>query len=89
LEALTSLIKTAQSRHHRVGNKMAEPETLRVPMDVGAEASGEAPRREANCELRKGRLFSGNSLDPSTAVDGRQESWGRTCGACRPLPRES
>jgi hypothetical protein len=55
---------------------MAEPETLRETMDVGAEASGEALRREANFELRKDHLFSGKSLDLSTAVDSRKESLG-------------
>jgi hypothetical protein len=41
---------------------MAEPETLRETTDVGAEARGEALRREASFELRKDHLFSGKSL---------------------------
>ena len=67
---------------------MAEPETLRVPMDVGAEASGEAPRREANFELRKGRLFSGKSLDlsPPSMVDrkagGERAALAGRCHGC-------
>jgi hypothetical protein len=69
---------------------MAEPETLQETMDVGAEASGEALRREANFELRKDHLFSGKSLDLSTAVDSRKESLGgESCGASWPLPRVS
>jgi hypothetical protein len=55
---------------------MADPETLRETTDVEAEASGEALRREANFELRKDHLFSGKSLDLSTAVDSRKESLG-------------
>jgi hypothetical protein len=55
---------------------MAGPETLRETTDFGAEASGEALRREVNCELRKDHLFSGRSLDLSTAVDSRKESPG-------------
>jgi hypothetical protein len=38
---------------------VAEPETTRETTDVGAEASGEALRREGNFELRKDHLFSG------------------------------
>jgi hypothetical protein len=55
---------------------MAGPETLRETTNFGAEASGEALRREVNCELRKDHLFSGRSLDLSTAVDSRKESPG-------------
>ena len=63
---------------------MAEPETLRETMDVGAEASGEALRREANF-VERSRLFPEN-----TAVDGRKESLGgESCGASWPLPRVS
>jgi hypothetical protein len=76
LEALTSLIKRAQSWHHRVGNKMAERKHCGKTTDVGAEDNGEALRREANFELRTDHLFSGKSLDLSTAVDSRKKSLG-------------